>query len=64
LGNYYKACGMPQSSGRMICNIKELQTGSGKGGSYRDGEKLWKERTICFQQRYVSILDQATKQTH
>lgn len=55
---------MPQSSGRMIRNIKELQTGSGKGGSYRDGEKLWKERTICFQQRYVSILDEATKQTH
>ena len=55
MGNYYKACGMPQSSGRMICNIKELQTGSGKGGSYRDGEKLWKEREIGCNEETIEI---------
>ena len=61
MGNCY---GMPQSSGRMICNIKELQTGSGKGGSYRDWENCGREEWFVFQQRYASTLDQATKQTH
>lgn len=52
-GKFYKACGISQSSGRVICSIKALQKWSGKGGSCRVGN-LWKGRTICFQQRYVT----------
>ena len=39
---------MPQSSGRMIRNVKELQIGSGKGGSYRDWENCGREERFVF----------------